>query len=96
LLAEFMDWSKCLAVGLQSQAAIARVYQSYIEVRKRRNDQIAKKIDKTLKSDETAVLLMREGHQVQFPPDIQIFYVAPPSLDEIRRWFRARETEPQA
>ncbi len=96
LLAEFMDWSRCLAVGLQSQAAIAKVYQSYIEVQKRRNDQIAKKIDKTLRSDEAGMLLMREGHQVQFPSDIQVFYVAPPSLDEIRRWFRARQTEPQA
>ncbi len=96
LLAEFMDWSRCLAVGLQSQAEIAKVYQSYIEVQKIRNDQIAKKIDKTLRSDEAGMLLMREGHQVQFPSDIQVFYVAPPSLDEIRRWFRARQTEPQA
>lgn len=96
LLAEFMDWSRCLAIGLQSQAAIAGVYQSYMEVQKRRNDQIAKRIDKTLKSDETGMLLMREEHQVQFPSDIQVFYVAPPGLDEIRRWFRAHSTKPQA
>lgn len=95
LLAEFMDWSKCLAVGLQSQAVIARVYQSYIEVQKRRTDQIAEKIDRTLKSEETGVLVMREGHQVQFSSDIQVFYVAPPSLDEIKRWLRAHQTEPQ-
>ncbi len=95
LLAEFMDWSKCLSVGLQSRVAIARVYQSYIEVQKRRADQIAEKIDRTLKSEETGVLVMREGHQVQFSSDIQVFYVSPPGLDEIKRWLRARQTEPQ-
>jgi|TARA_B100000315_G_scaffold249373_1_gene280485 hypothetical protein len=95
LLAEFMDWSKCLSVGLQSRAVIDKVYQSYIEVQKRRTDQIAEKIDRTLKSEETGVLVMREGHQVQFSSDIQVFYVAPPSLDEIKRWLRARQTEPQ-
>ena len=38
---------------------------------------------------------MREGHQVQFPVDIQVFYVAPPGLDEIKRWVRERESEGQ-
>lgn len=94
LLAEFMDWSRCLATGLQSQKAFSQVYQAFLEVQKKRNEQIASNIDKTLKGDQIGVLLMREGHQVQFPSDIQIFYVAPPSLDEIRRWFRERETRP--
>ena len=35
-------------------------------------------------------------HQVQFPPDIEVFYVAPPALDEIKRWFRTRDEEYQA
>lgn len=95
LLGEFMDWSKCLSVGLQSRVVIARVYQSYMDVQKRRDGQIAEKIDRTLKSEETGVLVMREGHQVQFPSDIQVFYVSPPGLDEIERWLRARQTEPQ-
>lgn len=96
LLAEFMDWSRCLSIGLQSQAAIAGVYQSYMAVQKRRNSQIIERIDKTLKSDETGILLMREEHQLQFPSDIEVFYVAPPGLDEIRRWFRAHGAGPQA
>jgi guanylate kinase len=36
---------------------------------------------------------MRESHQLQFPTDIQIIYVAPPALDEINRWLRDRETK---
>jgi len=93
LLTEFMDWSKCLAVGLQSSRVFVRVYESYAEAQKRRNSHMAKQIDDTLKNDEMGILLMREGHQVQFPSDIQVFYVAPPSLDEIKRWLRAREAE---
>jgi hypothetical protein len=90
LLTEFMDWSKCLAVGLQSQKAFTKVLESYTEAQKRRNDHIARQIDETLKDNESGILLMREGHQVQFPSDIQVFYVAPPSLDEIKRWLKEK------
>jgi len=96
LLTEFMDWSKCLVVGLQNRKVFTKVYESYAEASKNRNEHIAKQIDETLKADEIGVLFMREGHQVQFPSDIQVFYVAPPALDEIKRWLRDRETKPQA
>jgi hypothetical protein len=91
LLTEFMDWSRCLIVGLQNQKVLSKVYESYLEVGKKRNEYIAAKIEETLKKDEIGILLMRENHQVQFPSDIQIFYVAPPALDEIKRWLRDRE-----
>lgn len=91
MLLEFMDWSRCLSVGLQNQKVFSQVYQSFLESQKRRNENIAKKIDETLKSNEVGILLMREGHQVQFASDIQVFYVAPPGLDEIRRWFQKTE-----
>jgi hypothetical protein len=32
--------------------------------------------------------LISERHQVQFPADIEVFYVAPPALDEFRRWLQ--------
>jgi len=92
LLAEFMDWNRCLATGLQSQKVFSQIYQSYLDVQKSRNENIAKRIDETLKGNEIGMLIMREGHQVQFPSDIQVFYVAPPGLDEIRRWFQESET----
>ena len=95
LLTEFMDWSRCLALGLQNQKVFASVYKSYVEAQKKRNNHIARQIDKTLKNNGIGILLMREGHQIQFPSDIEVFYIAPPSLDEIKRWLRARETETQ-
>jgi len=93
LLTEFMDWGRCLIVGLQNQKVLTKVYESYLEVSKKRNEYIAGKIDETLNADEIGILLMRENHQVQFPPDIQVFYVAPPALDEIKRWLRERQTK---
>ncbi|MDO8673209.1 MAG: hypothetical protein Q7O66_17525 [Dehalococcoidia bacterium] len=91
LLAEFMDWGKCLSIGLQSQVAFTKIYESYAEANKKRNEHMAKQIDEMLKDDEIGILLMREGHQLQFPPSIQVFYVAPPSLDEIKRWSREHD-----
>ena len=93
LLTEFMDWSRCLIVGLQNPKVLTKVYESYIEAGKKRNEYIAAKIDETLKTDEIGILLMRENHQVQFPSDIQVFYVAPPALDEIKRWLREHEAK---
>ena len=95
LLAEFMDWSRCLAIGLQNQKVFIKIYEFYAEASKKRNEHIAKQIDDTLKKDEIGILLMREGHQVQFPSDIRVFYVAPPALDELKRWLRDQETKAQ-
>jgi len=93
LLTESMDWTRCLAVGLQNQKVFDKVYNLYIESQKKRNEHIAKIINDTLKESEVGILLMREGHQVQFPADIEVFYVAPPGLDEIKRWLRTKEME---
>jgi hypothetical protein len=93
ILTELTDWSRCLAIGLQNQKVFSSVYGSYTEINNKRNDYIAKKIEATLQADESAVLIMAEGHHVRFPADIQIFYVAPPALDEIKRWLRDYETK---
>ncbi len=90
-LTEFMDWSRCISIGLQSKAVFDQVYTAYTEANQRRNLHIATQIDATLKDDETGILFMREGHQVQFPEDVQVFYVAPPALDEIKRHLREQE-----
>lgn len=93
LLTEFMDWTRCLSIGLQNQKVFTKIYESYKEATKKRNEHIARQIDETLKPDEIGILFMREGHQVQFSTDIEVFYIAPPALDEIKRWLREREPE---
>ena len=93
LLTEYMDWNRCLMIGLQNAKVLTKVYESYVETGKKRNEKLSKKIDETLKENEIGVLMMRENHQVQFPADIQVFYVSPPALDEIKRFIREEENK---
>jgi hypothetical protein len=93
ILMEYMDWNRCLLIGLQTPRVVSKVYEAYLEAGKKRNEIIARRIDETLKTNEIGLLFMRENHQVQFPPDIQVFYVAPPALDEIKRWLRERDAK---
>jgi hypothetical protein len=88
ILTELMDWSRCLSLGLQSQKVFSTIYGFYTEVNKKRTELLAQKINTTLKENESGIIIMGEGHHVQFPPDIRIFYVAPPALDELKRWVR--------
>ena len=87
---ESMDWERFLIVGCSSQKVAKMVSEFYLDASRRRFEHIARKIDETLRSDEVGVLFIREGHGVQFPRDIAVFSIAPPSLDEIRRWQRDR------
>lgn len=92
ILTEFMDWSRCLYVGLQNPRVLEQVYKSYSEASNKRTGAIEKRLDESLKTDEIGIIIMSENHHVQFPKDIQVFYVAPPALDEIKRWLRDQES----
>ncbi|HEX78938.1 MAG TPA: hypothetical protein G4O19_02155 [Dehalococcoidia bacterium] len=93
LLNEHIDCSRCLSLGLLSRKIFTQIYQFYSEVQKKRQERVAEIINETLKDDEVGLLVMGEGHQVQFPPDIQVFYIAPPALDEIRRYLREKSSQ---
>ena len=87
---EALDWERCLLMGFLSRKVAETVAQFYNEASRRRYEYIARRIDETLGANEVAILFIREGHMVQFPGDIEVFSVAPPVLDEIRRWLRDR------
>jgi hypothetical protein len=71
--------------------------ECYQEASRRRYELMAKRIDETLKDEEAGILIIGQDHAVQFPPDIQVFYVAPPALDELYRLLRdhARASQEQ-
>jgi hypothetical protein len=100
LAEETVDWERCLFIGLLSDKVARKVSELYIEASRKRYEHIAKRIDETLKANEIAILFIREGHLVQFPEDVEVFSVSPPTLDEIRRWLRdrasAKEREPES
>jgi hypothetical protein len=95
-LGEFMDWNKCLSARISSQKVIKKIYEFYNEALKSREEWIGKGVDLTLGENEFGLLIMRENHKIQFPSDIEVFYVAPPSLDEIKRRVRdMKSAQPQ-
>lgn len=88
LLAEVMDWERCMMVGFLSENVARKVYDSFNESSKIRYRHISKTIGELLKDGDITLLFIREGHAVQFPLDADVFMVAPPVLDEIHRWAR--------
>ncbi len=97
LFEEAMDWGRCLAVVL-SGPVLRKVSDFYQKASRRRYEFMAKQIDETLKDEEAGILIIGEDHAVQFPPDIQVFYVSPLALDELRRLLRdqARASQERA
>ena len=86
LLEESSDWQRCLSIGLMSEKVYKLALDSHQEATKLRYEHIGQRIDTTLADKEIGVLFIGQDHRVQFPTDIQVFYVSPPSLDEYRRW----------
>ncbi len=87
-LAECLDLQRCLMQPLMSMAVANKLQEWLGEATRRRYEYIAEAIDKTLPEDGTALLLINERHQVQFPVDLEVIYIAPPALDEYRRWLQ--------
>lgn len=92
LFTESLDWGNCLRV-VMTQTAFQKISEFFMDISTKRSNYIAKQIDETLGENEAGALFISEGHSVQFSSNIQIFYVSPPILDEIRRWFREEAKE---
>jgi hypothetical protein len=88
LLEETMDWERCIFSGLTCQKVAKQVSEFYFEASKKRTELLSNQITETLKDSEVGLLLIQEGHQLQFSGDIEVFSVFPPALDELHRWFR--------
>lgn len=88
LLTETLDLQRCLLVPFTNETVLSRIREWFDAANRSRYEHIARRIDETLQTDETGLLLINERHQVQFPADIEVFYIAPPALDEYRRWLQ--------
>ena len=88
ILAETLDLQRCLMQPLMSPVVAGQLQEWFGEANHRRYEFVADAIDTTLGEDETGLLFINERHQVQFPPDIEVIYIAPPALDEFRRWLQ--------
>ena len=87
-LLQTLDLQRCMMIPLASGTVALKLQEWFAEANKTRYDHIASQIDSTLGDNEVGLLLISERHQVQFPEDIEVFYVSPPALDEFRRWLQ--------
>ena len=92
---ESLDLQRCMMLPLASPGVAARLQEWFSEATRRRYAGIGERIDVTLQPDELGLLMISERHQVQFPPDIEVFYIAPPALDDFHRWVQRWASEQQ-
>ena len=88
VLLEALDLQRCMMIPLASASVASKLQEWQSDSNRQRYEHIANQIDSTLGENETGLLLISERHQVQFPSDIEVFYVSPPALDEYRRWLQ--------
>ena len=83
---EHFDWQRCLSIGLMSSVVRSTALEGFRDATSRRYEHIAARVDEAIGEGEAGVIFIHEDHGVQFPADLQIFYVAPPALDRLKRW----------
>jgi len=88
LVRENMDWSRCLAINPKSTRVLMRISKFYFESMQKRDEYIARRIDKTLKENEIGILFIRENNNVQFPSDIEVFRISSRVLDDIHQYLQ--------
>ena len=89
LLGPYTDWSNCLRV-VYTKEVFMKVLGFYNEITEKRLQYIQDTIEKNLLEAEAGLLLLKDEDRVklQFPKDIEVFLITPPSYDDIMRWLR--------
>jgi hypothetical protein len=92
LFNEYTDWLMALSVVGRSKKVADKILEYFREVSDRRDEYIVKRINETLKTGEAGLLIMSDEYrmhiQPQLSPDIQVFLVRPPALNDIQRLLR--------
>jgi len=88
IASEMSDWERFLMLGFSSSKVASLARDMFTTALQNRNKHVAGVIDSTLDQDGVGLLFIREGSGIQYPPDVEVFSVVPPALDEIHRWVR--------
>ncbi|MEW6571842.1 MAG: hypothetical protein AB1390_11860 [Nitrospirota bacterium] len=85
------DWGNCLRV-IYTKEVFTKVFEFYTEFSNKRFQHILSTIDSNLSGAEAGLLIMKDEDRakLQFPSDIEVFLVTPPSYDDIIKWFREK------
>lgn len=90
----YIDWGNCLRV-VSTQEVFTRILEYYTELATKRLQHIVSMIDKNLGEFEAGLLILKDEDRarLQFPGNIEVFLITPPSYDDITRWFREKWKE---
>lgn len=91
ILGPYTDWGNCLRV-VYTKEVFTKILEFYTEFSERRLQHILNAIDSNLAQAEAGLLIMKDEDRIklQFPKDIEVFLITPPSYDDIMRWFREK------
>jgi len=91
ILGPYTDWGNCLRVVF-TREVFNKVLEFYTEFAEKRLQHIMNLIESNLSAAEAGLLIMKDEDRVklQFPKDIEVFLVVPPTYNDIIRWFRGR------
>jgi len=89
ILGPYTDWGNCLRVVFTKEV-FSKILEFYKEFSERRLQHFMSVIDVNLAEAEAGLLFMKDEDRskLQFPKDIEVFLITPPSYDDIIRWFR--------
>ncbi len=87
----YIDWANCLKVVFTKEV-FTKVHEFFSELSEKRLQHIMSVIDSNLREDEAGLLIMKDEDRakLQFPSNIEVFLITPPSYDDIIRWFREK------
>ena len=90
----YTDWGNCLRVVFTKEV-FTKVLDFFMEFSEKRFQHILKVIDDHLGEAEAGLLIMKDEDRarLQFPRDIEVFLITPPSYDDIVRWLRDNLTK---
>ena len=94
IFGSYMDWGNCLQV-VRTKSVFDKIFGFYTESFKKRTEHILNVIESSLSEKEAGLLIIKDEDRVrlQFPQDIEVFLVTPPSYDSILKWIRNRLKE---
>ena len=90
IIMELSDWQRCLSIGIMSEKVRKIVLDGYTEISSKRSELLTKKIDESVPEGGCAIIFTLQESKIQFPEDVQVFYIAPPSLNEIKNWIEKK------
>jgi hypothetical protein len=91
ILGPYTDWGNCLRVVFTKEV-FSKILDFYKDFSEKRLQHFTNVIDSNLTESEAGLLFMKDEDRskIQFPQDIEVFLITPPSYDDIMRWFREK------